>query len=81
MIEKLNEKIKEITEENGRLRAGFANSDHACIYCSLPSNQWNKCKSGFPGCERANDALGCPELGASLQLNAVQDKIQKLENN
>jgi hypothetical protein len=53
--------------EIARLRAAIAQSKSPCIYCSLPAEEWAKCQHGFPGCDRADDAVGCPELGARLE--------------
>lgn len=58
--------------ENTRLRAALANSDQPCVYCTLPAGDTAKCASGFPGCGRMDDAMGCPELGASVQLAAAR---------
>lgn len=60
-----------LTAENKLLRAALANSELPCVYCSLPASDMAKCESGFPGCERAEDALGCPHLGASLKLDEL----------
>ena len=65
--------------ENTRLRAALANSTGACIYCSLPKENWAACKSGFPGCARADDAMGCPELGARIELHEANARIARLE--
>lgn len=58
---------KDAEAENTRLRAALANSQSPCVYCSLPADEWAKCQSGFPGCARADDAMGCPHLGSSLE--------------
>ena len=62
-----NKTIDDLRAENTRIRAALANSKSPCVYCSLPADEWAKCPSGFPGCDRADDAMGCPELGASLE--------------
>ncbi len=64
--------------ENTRLRAALANSDQPCIYCSLSAKDWAKCKIGFPGCDRADDAMGCPHLGASSELSQYRDITEEL---
>lgn len=56
--------VSEINEENTRLRAALANSELPCAYCTLSKEDWGKCQSGFPGCGRADDAEGCPGIGA-----------------
>ena len=65
--------LQSLTEENTRLRAALAQSSGACHYCQLPKDEWSKCKSGFPGCARADDALGCPELGAMVEYAYLRD--------
>lgn len=70
--------IRELREENIRLRAAIAQGPGACLYCSLPQDEWNKCKAGFPGCARADDAVNCPELGASLRLKEALLEIERL---
>ena len=77
-IERLRARETELAMENDRLRAAIANSDSPCIYCSLPKEEWIKCQYGFPGCGRADDAMGCPELGASLEnkdLRALNERF------
>lgn len=63
--------LSEARAENERLRAALAQSDLPCAYCSLPKDEWAKCASGFPGCDRADDAMGCPELGARLSIESA----------
>lgn len=60
-----------LQDENTRLRAALAQSSSACVYCSLPAEQWNQCEFGFPGCGRSDDAMGCPELGAKWRLEGI----------
>jgi hypothetical protein len=62
--------IEELEAENGRLRAALAKSKDPCPYCSLPAEDMAKCRSGFPGCGRADDMLGCSEFAAMLELHA-----------
>lgn len=69
----------EATAENMKLRAALANSKDPCAYCSLSKEDWAKCQSGFPGCARADDAMGCPELGAMLELDGAKARIAELE--
>lgn len=75
----IDEKLAEIEAENTRLRAALANSELPCAYCSLPKDEWNKCESGFPGCARGDDAMGCPELGASMRAEAAEAKLAAAE--
>ncbi|MCU0909769.1 MAG: hypothetical protein MUE98_00045 [Rhodobacteraceae bacterium] len=69
---------EEANAEIARLRAALAHSDQPCAYCTLPANEWGKCKSGFPGCARSDDAMGCPELGAALQCVHLEEEIERL---
>jgi transposase-like protein len=64
--------------ENNNLRAALAHSELPCAYCSLPVEDWGKCKSGFPGCARADDASGCPHLGDGLVTFEAYKIIKKL---
>lgn len=66
MSAELEAELREVRAENDRLRAALAQSDQPCAYCSLPQDEWAKCQNGFPGCARADDAMGCPELGAEV---------------
>lgn len=61
----------DIQGENTRLRAALANSELPCAYCTLSKEDWNKCQSGFPGCGRADDAMGCAGLGAVRELTRM----------
>ena len=61
-----------------RLRAALAQSDQPCAYCSLPAEEWAKCQHGFPGCARADDAMGCPHLGASLEVERLNAQVAVL---
>ncbi len=74
----LERELREVQSENIRLRAALANSNGACVYCTLPREQWAECRSGFPGCARADDVMGCPELGAALELQEAKAQIRLL---
>lgn len=67
--------LEKLFDENTRLRAALAVSKSPCVYCSLPAEEWGKCESGFPGCPRADDASGCPELGAMMELEDMKRDI------
>ena len=79
LCRQLERELAEANAENNRLRAALANSNGACIYCSLPKDQWAACRSGFPGCARADDAMGCPELGARMELAEANARIARLD--
>ena len=79
-IERLTRERDEARDENTRLRAAIANGGGACVYCSLPADKWVECKSGFPGCARADDALGCAELGARLELAEARAAMASARN-
>jgi hypothetical protein len=72
-----NREKQAIVEENVRLRAALAMSDQPCVYCSLSKEDWGKCANGFPGCDRGDDAMGCPELGAAMRLAELQRRLKK----
>jgi hypothetical protein len=74
-VERLTLERDEAKAENTRLRAALANSDQPCAYCLLPAEEWAKCQSGFPGCARGDDAMGCPELGAAMVRDALQQQV------
>lgn len=69
--------VADLRAENARLRAALAQSDQPCAYCSLPAVEWAQCASGFPGCDRADDAMGCPELGAALERDQLRTLLNK----
>jgi hypothetical protein len=73
------ENLARIQAENTRLRAALANSELPCVYCTLSSEDWAKCQYGFPGCDRADDAMGCPELGARLELEQLKEELAALK--
>ena len=72
--------VAELQSENDRLRAALANSDQPCAYCSLPRDEWAKCSDGFPGCGRADDAMGCPELGAVILAADLERQVAALRD-
>ena len=76
--EKLERELNSAQSENTRLRAALAASKSPCVYCSLPAEEWSKCKQGFPGCGRMDDAMGCPELGASMALEELKERANAL---
>jgi hypothetical protein len=78
LIESQRATIERVERENTQLRAALAQSDQPCAYCSLAKDEWAKCASGFPGCSRADDAMGCPELGASLRVTALEAEKAEL---
>ena len=74
-LERVTRERDEALAENTRLRAALAQSELPCVYCSLPKDEWAKCAQGFPGCGRADDAMGCPELGAAMRAEAAEAKL------
>lgn len=75
----LSAAVPDLLAENTRLRAALAQSKGACVYCSLPAEEWARCQSGFPGCARGDDALGCPELGARMEADGLRARVAELE--
>lgn len=73
--DKAEGRLRAMEEESTRLRAALANSPGACVYCTLPKEDWGKCPHGFPGCSRAEDSLGCPHLDASLHAEELEAKL------
>ena len=73
----LMRELAEATAENTRLRAALASSKDPCAYCQLPKDEMAKCRSGFPGCARADDLMGCPELGASLEADRLKSELNE----
>ncbi|WP_197689302.1 hypothetical protein [Bradyrhizobium erythrophlei] len=74
----LKDARQETEAENVRLRAALARSKDPCVYCSLPAEELFKCNSGFPGCSRADDVMGCPELGAMLRAEEAETEVKRL---
>lgn len=68
--------LKRLDAENTRLRAALAQSDRPCAYCTLPADEWSKCAQGFPGCDRADDAMGCPHLGATVERDRLRKALE-----
>ena len=73
----LERELTESTAENTRLRAALASSKDPCPYCQLPKDEMVKCRSGFPGCARADDLMGCPELGATLEVERLERELNE----
>ena len=71
--------VKRLSKENDLLRSALSHSKDPCIYCGLAADQLAQCCSGFPGCDRADDMINCPELGASLALKDADLRIEQLE--
>lgn len=65
-------RIERLRSENERLRAALAMSELPCVYCTLPAERMAECANGFPGCARADDAVGCPNLGAAIELDRLK---------
>lgn len=69
--------VERLNRENDHMRASLANGGGACSYCSLPKEGWSKCRSGFPGCARADDAMLCPHVGASLDAEVALEAAKQ----
>ena len=76
----LERELAEATAENTRLRAALATSKDPCLYCQLPKDEMAKCRSGFPGCARADDLMGCPELGAALEVERLERELTEAKH-
>jgi hypothetical protein len=77
-LRNIRQELGEVREENTRLRAALANSELPCVYCTLPAGEIAKCASGFPGCARADDATGCPHLGAGYILELTRKRLREI---
>lgn len=62
-------RIAELEQENDKLRGIIANAPIPCIYCKLPKDDMAKCRSGFPGCARADDMMCDPSFGNDMPDN------------
>lgn len=80
LARQLERELTEATSENNRLRAALASSKDPCVYCQLPKDEMTKCRSGFPGCARADDLMGCPELGAALEVERLERELAESEH-
>lgn len=56
-----DELILQLRQENDKLRFILADSNLPCIYCELSKSEMLKCRSGFPGCGRADDLMIMPD--------------------
>lgn len=74
------QKFNALRDENVRLRAALAVSKDPCLYCQLPADEMAKCKSGFPGCARADDTTGCPEFGSAMALAMLEEECKTLRS-
>lgn len=77
-VTKLREETSRVVTENTHLRAALAYSKDPCVYCQLPAEEMAKCRSGFPGCDRADDMTGCPEYGASMEAYFLKAQIKEM---
>lgn len=55
--------LAQLRAENDKLRALLANGSDPCVYCALSKADMGKCRSGFPGCGRADDMSCAPSAG------------------
>ena len=74
-IKRLTALLERYEDENAQLRAALAVSKDPCLYCQLPADEMAKCESGFPGCGRADDLMGCPHLGAAMELGPLREAL------
>lgn len=77
-VSRARAEAERLSAENVRLRAALATSKDPCVYCQLPAAEIAKCAAGFPGCARMDDLMGCPELGARLELDDARAEAERL---
>ena len=77
----LRSRVGEAEQKETHLRAALANSKDPCVYCQLPLAEMAKCKSGFPGCGRADDMSGCPEFGSMMIEHMLREELATLREN
>ena len=78
-IERLRAELERVNKENNYMRAALAVSKDPCQYCKLPADEMAKCQLGFPGCARADDMAGCPELGARLEVEFMRVELDEIK--
>ena len=77
--DELRAKLKLSSDIETRLRAALATSKDPCVYCQLPAEEMSMCRTGVHGCGRADDLVGCPEIGASLENDQLRARIRELK--
>jgi len=76
--DQLNQAEHNLRQQNEKLRLAVANGPCPCIYCDLPKAEWAKCRSGFPGCGRADDSAMCPHFASALSEQMLLEVIEPL---
>lgn len=72
----IDEELVRLRKENDALRKIVAESSMDCIYCGLSRDDMNRCRSGFPGCARADDMLAeASSLNDLLERNRLLSSI------
>lgn len=87
MSEEEAKTLKELGEENDRLRALLGNSALPCVYCGLPADQQSECARGFPGCARGDDQMLSKHFADGWAVGeyrkevvTLRDTVSKLRN-
>lgn len=70
--------LSAVESENTKLRAALAHSKEPCVYCQLPADEQAKCESGFPGCARADDQMGCPHLYSTYETSQAVSYVEDI---
>lgn len=73
------EQLAALQKENNTLRGLLGNSAKDCVYCGLPAKDQAKCKSGFPGCARADDQSLSEHFAAGYDLMNAEKHIKEQE--
>lgn len=58
--------VSQLAKENDIMRTILAHSPLPCLYCALSASDMGRCRSGFPGCGRADDMM-CAILPKQFQ--------------
>src|SRR3972149_3352988 len=73
-LRSLAAELTELRKENNTLRGLLGNSAKDCQYCGLPAAEQGRCKSGFPGCSRADDQQLGEYFAAGYALQCCEEE-------
>lgn len=73
--------IDDLRKENDTLRALLGNSALPCVYCGLPAADQALCKSGFPGCSRADDQMLSQHFADGYRAEQAEKRLEWIYKN